>query len=470
MKSAGKLAIVSLSVLVSVSACQRNSSDDTTPASYLKWAWVAGSNTVNGTGSYGTLGTADPSNVPGAREDALSWLDPSGNFWLFGGYAYDSVGYMGLINDLWKFDPTTLEWTWVSGSHVRGQAGIYGNKGVAAPSNVPGARKGAVSWFDADGNLWLFGGLGYYEPDNFGSLNDLWKFDSTTLEWTWVSGSDTADQAGTYGTQGQAGPLNVPGARTGAVSWLDPGGNFWLFGGYGYDSSGTKDWLNDLWEYDPATLEWTWVSGSDTGAQAGTYGTKGTADPLNVPGGRYRALSWIDPQGILWLFGGDGLDSGGSRKDLNDLWKFDPTVPEWTWVSGGQIGGPAGNYGTLGTAGSSNVPGGRYAAISWLDASGKLWLFGGYGVDSGGTGGWLNDLWKYDPATVEWTWVSGSNTAGQMGYYGTLGTAESSNVPGARYFALSWIDHQGKLCLFGGYGRDSAGTGGWLNDLWRSTQ
>jgi hypothetical protein len=67
---------------------------------------------------------------------------------------------------------------------------------------------------------------------------------------------------------------------------------------------------------------WTWVSGSDTGWQWGTYITKGTANPLSVPGARYGAVSWIDSSGKLWLFGGEGLDSGSSHSYLNDLWKY----------------------------------------------------------------------------------------------------------------------------------------------------
>lgn len=472
MKSAGKLVILFLSFLGLLSACQTNETidPDPTPVSAHKWTWVSGANTVNQAGVYGTQGTAASSNVPGAREHALSWIDPSGKLWLFGGYAYDSVGYMGQFNDLWKFDPATVEWTWVSGGNTRNQAGIYGTKGVAAPSNVPGARNGAVSWLDPSGSLWLFGGNGYYDVGDFGSLNDLWKFDPTTLEWTWVSGNDTGDQAGTYGTLGTADPSNVPGARTGAVSWIDAQGNLWLFGGYGYDSAGQQGWLNDLWKYDPTTLEWTWISGSDTGDKAGTHGTKGTADPLNIPGGRHAGLSWLGPSGVLWLFGGDGLDSAGIRGDLNDIWKFDPTTLLWTWVSGSKTGNQSSNYGAMGAPVAANVPGGRFASTPLVDASGKLWLFGGLGRDSAGSRGWLNDLWKFDPATALWDWEFGSETGGQRGVYGTLGTVDASNIPGARYFAISWIDAQGKFWVFGGYGSDSAGRGGWLNDLWRSTR
>ena len=47
---------------------------------------------------------------------------------------------------------------------------------------------------------------------------------------------------------------NVPGARGSqgiAVTWTDSSGNFWLFGGDGYDSTGAWAELNDLWRYQP---------------------------------------------------------------------------------------------------------------------------------------------------------------------------------------------------------------------------
>ena len=130
----------------------------------------------------------------------------------------------------------------------------------------------------------------------------------------------------------------------------------------------------------------------------------------------------------------------------------------------------AGNYGTMGTAASSNIPGARYSAVSWLDSFGKFWFFGGGGLDSTISTGYLNDSWKYDPATLDWAWMSGSDIRGQKGTYGTQGTTASSNIPGARQGSVSWLDSNGKLWLFGGYGYDSAGNTGVLNDLWKNTR
>jgi N-acetylneuraminic acid mutarotase len=288
--------------------------------------------------------------------------------------------------------------------------------------------------------------------------------------WTWVSGRNTAEQAGAYGTKGTPDSTNVPGARFGSVSWIDAGGKLWLFGGVGFDSTETNGELNDLWKYDPATLEWTWVSGSDVLGQPGVYGTKGTPAPTNVPGARSLAASWIDSGGKLWLFAGSGLDSAGARGDLNDLWTYDPATLEWTWVSGGNVTNQKGSYGTKGTPASTNVPGERESAISWIDSSGGLWLFGGFGADAAGSHDHLNDLWKFDPTSSQWTWVSGSSAVNQAGTYGTQGTTSLSNVPGARARAVSWIDATGKLWLFGGSGYDSAGTKADLNDLWSYTR
>src|ERR1700756_5871862 len=70
-----------------------------------------------------------------------------------------------------------------------------------------------------------------------------------------------------------------------------------------------------------------------------------------------------------------------------------PHVSGWAWMSGANIAGQSGVYGTQGTASASNVPGARHIGVSWIDKSGNFWLFGGDGRDSTGSFGHLNDLW-----------------------------------------------------------------------------
>ena len=404
------------------------------------------------------------------------------------------------------------DWTWMGGSTTvgsnGGQPGIYGTLGSPAPTNIPGARVQTLSWTDAAGAAWLFGGYGEDSTGvgYGGLLNDLWKFDptlGTNGEWTWMGGSNitppsqsfgAAGQPGVYGTQGTPSPTNVPGGREQIASWIDASAKIWIFGGEGNDSNQNTGELNDLWKFDPtlgAMGEWTWMGGSSTvpslfGGQSGVYGILGTPAPTNIPGGRYGSISWIDVSGNFWLFGGNGIDSTGTLGYLNDLWKYTPSATgdtgEWTWMGGnntvGSNGGQSGVYGTLGTPASTNIPGGRDAGVSWTDTSGNVWLFGGIGVDSNGTQGYLNDLWKYTPgangAVGEWTWMAGSSTlpqpyGGQSGTYGTVGLPAAANIPGGRFSAVSWIDGSGNLWMFSGQGYDSIGAQGYLNDLWEYT-
>jgi N-acetylneuraminic acid mutarotase len=502
-----------------------------------EWSWMGGSSSVglnNGqAGVYGTLGNSSPTNIPGGREQSATWKDASGNTWLFGGNGYDSVGTLGQLNDLWKFDPTmgtSGEWTWMSGSNIaslshvvtlpNGEPGVYGTVGVAAPTNAPGGREQSVTWIDASGNLWIFGGLGIDSVGNPGYLNDLWEFNpnlGANGEWTWMGGSTTAPpadqvvyqlfgQPGVYGTLGTPAPTSIPGGRYGAYAWTDALGNLWLYGGNGFDAAGANGYLNDLWEYTPGANgtpgNWTWMGGNATvppspapwiqSAEPGVYGTLGTPDSANIPGGRSSGVTWADASGNLWLFGGLGADSAGNTGYLNDLWKYTPgrsgSAGEWTWMGGGNTigvyGGQPGVYGVLGISDSTSIPGARFSGATWVDPSGNLWLFGGQGYDwTGTTAGFLNDLWKYTPdagsGAGQWTWMGGSNIippspgtnlgvlGGEPGVYGTLGTPASTNTPGARIGAAPWIDASGNLWFFGGLGYDSNGSQGYLNDCWK---
>jgi N-acetylneuraminic acid mutarotase len=434
-------------------------------AAVQQWTWVSGDNTVNQAGIYGTLGTATTSNIPGARDCSMSWIDSSGQMWLFAGNGIDINGNSGLLNDLWKFDASAREWTWVSGDDVINQSGIFGTLGAGSSTDKPGARGQGVSWIDSSGNLWLFGGIGYAAVNN-GELNDLWKFEPSSGIWTWVSGENVANQPGIYGTKGTGSTSNEPGSRDNSMSWIDSSGNLWLFGGRGYDFQSSGE-LNDLWKFEPSTEKWTWVSGDAFVGQPGVYDIKGTASTSGKPGARESGVSWIDSSGNLWLFGGNGIDVSGNGGFLNDLWKFNPSTGEWTWSSGSNTVNQSGVYGTKGTANTSNMPGSRVNSVSWIDSSGSLWLFGGNGFDVNGTGGFLNDLWKFNPTTGRWTWVSGNNTINKSSVYGTKGTASTSNMPGSRDSSASWIDSSGNLWLFAGEGFDAAGNFVLFNDLWK---
>ena len=435
--------------------------------------WNQGPNNVSiSTGIYGTKTSPAVANVVGSRQGSLSWKDASGNLWLFGGFGRDKNSSNGYMNDLWKYNPTTNLWTWMKGSEFIRQGSVYGTKGTPSLNNTPSARAYSVTWTDANGDLWLFGGYGYDQSGvTLRYLNDLWKYNVSTNQWTWMSGSDVANRIGIYGTKGTAASDNVPGSRQYSVSWADANGNLWLFGGTGFDKNGAQGHLNDLWKYNIASNKWTWVSGSDriyqNVFQNNVYGTKGTPSINNIPSARYSSVSWVDANGNLMLFGGYGTDKNGSWGSLNDLWRFNSTSSEWTWVSGSDIVNQVGIYGTKGTASANNIPGARRESVTWKDNAGTLWLFGGVGTDKAGVSGYLNDLWKYNSATNQWTWVGGGDLVNRIGTIGTKQTPSANNIPSSRSRSNSWVDASGNLWVFGGYGLDVNGSYGYLNNLWK---
>jgi N-acetylneuraminic acid mutarotase len=453
-----------------------------------EWTWIGGAKTPSADGVYGQLGQPSATNQPGARQGAPVWSDSKGNLWIFGGNGYDSshqLGGNGNLNDLWKYDIATNEWTWMGGSSSFPPntgfggcvPGVFGAKGVAAATNAPGGQAGGQTWTDKNGNFWLYSGSQCDSAGFGGNLNDLWMYNPTTNQWTWEGGAmaPAGNYVGIYGTVKTANASNTPGSRVDAATWTDPAGKFWMFGGEGPDSVTAAPLpLNDLWMFDPVTKEWTWEGGPSTaivtGLTAGNpsvYAVQGSLSPNNQPGGRYEPATWVDSNGNLWMFGGEGDDStGAAGYSLNDLWMYSIAAGEWNWVGGPatitQKFGMNGVYGTLGTPAATNWPGGRHSSNAWVDASGNFWLFGGDGYDGNAGGGILNDVWMYSPTSGEWTWEGGSNAANPTPVYPSLGTTSASNIPPARQNALDWTDNEGNFWLFGGRGNFDA-----QNDLWR---
>ena len=115
------------------------------------------------------------------------------------------------------------EWTWMKGDnnpvYVDSSLPVYGPLGVSSSSYRPGKRTNPTMWSSADGTIWLFGGSGYTEIFTYGLLNDLWKYNPATNEWTWVKGNNTIDNIGVYANPTAS--LNKPGGRRSAVGWVD---------------------------------------------------------------------------------------------------------------------------------------------------------------------------------------------------------------------------------------------------------
>ncbi|MBL7767029.1 MAG: gliding motility-associated C-terminal domain-containing protein [Chitinophagaceae bacterium] len=414
------------------------------------WTWMKGANTGNNSGSYGVKGVAAPTNNPPGRYQAAYWRDLQGNFWIFGGSTLT-----GVLNDLWKYDVSTNQWTWVSGASLySAQTGNFGVQGIPSTLNFPSARAWSNSWTDLNGDLWMFAGQGVSATGSSGVLNDLWKYNIATNEWTWVKGSSNINQNASYGSMGVSSPFNDPGARYECKSgWVDAFGDLWMSGGNRTPSS--SDYLGDVWRYEIATNQWTWMKGPNTVNDPGNYGILGVESPLNLPPSRWSYTKWKGNDGNFYTFAGRTL-----LGTLNDLWRFNPVTNNWTWVSGTSVMNNPGTFVGQCNPDSFAYPPSRYETqtAQTIGCSDVFWTFGGQSY----TFILYNDLWIYNTATNKWTWVSGSSTGNSPGNYGTQGVPNTNNMISARMGSCMWTDNNSNVWVFGGQYNYT-----YYNDVWR---
>ncbi|MCA6364782.1 MAG: gliding motility-associated C-terminal domain-containing protein [Bacteroidetes bacterium] len=424
------------------------------------WTWMKGTTVPDFPGNYGIQNVPSPANEPPALYEAAEWTDLNGNFWIFGGILTGSSG--GVYNSaLWRFDPITNNWTWMKGPSSFSATSVFGTQGVPSPANYPSGRGfGAVSWTDLAGNLWLFGGCGLDGNGSDTYLNELWMYNITTNEWTWMGGSLTGNSPGNFGTQGVPAPSNwPPGKCETSVSWVDGNGDLWTYGGLSLPPVNSYD---DVWRYNIATNTWTWMSGQTPNPSISftqpNYGILGVPSPANTPGTRQAYAHWQDTQGRFWMFGGYPV-AGSPLNNTADMWMYDPTTLLWTWMAG------TSTTSFSPTFTSTCLPGGVPAGTledraCWTDACGRFWS-----MSTSGISGNYSHLWFFDPTNLQFTWVTGTLSNSPPAVYGTQGVPAPANYPDGILGSNGFVSAQGDLWLFGGLLQSGAGSG--TNLLWR---
>jgi hypothetical protein len=326
-----------------------------------EWTWMTGSNVASGP-VFGVQGVPANGNTPGNSYEARSWVDQQGNFWLYGG-----LNIINLVNynDLWRYNPTTNQWTWMKGNGLVSQTAVLGVQGVAAPANNPGDSYlgNSASWVDLAGDLWLL------EANDASLQCILWKYTIATNQWTWVQGNIPAN----YGTQGVSSPLNNPPYFNECpISWVDADGDLWLHDGY---NGGV------MWEFDIATNQWTWMNGTPNDSNLGiisqpVYGPQGVFNATNQPGFSWIYSDWKALDGTFYMFG--NVTSGGQT---SVMWRFDPAINQWAWVGGSITPNQFSSFGTPCTFSPTNIPSTAFEfTATWTDLCGNFW---GYNENEG---------------------------------------------------------------------------------------
>lgn|GEM_PF-2093592 len=319
----------------------------------LLWSWQSGQRTGDPRPRAPVVGLS-PNNFPGARTSGVSWVDGKGDFWLFGG-VYTDFANVTHYNDLWRFVPHLKAWEQVQ---PNGPAS-HGQKSLPSATNQPPARSDACGWTDPDGNLWLFGGttssLGALSTPN--CWNDLWKFDITIRQWTWISGSDSQNAPNQLTAPAHPSSREVP------AIWPDPlTGDVLLYGGHGSIQEAapvTGDYpLSDLWLWTHATQTWSRIHGNSSYAMINA----GTRPPPT-----YLARAWRSPEGLCYLHPEQGESS--EYRFYDGTWQYDPATATWTK----QV--PSSSDASPGSA-ILNTPS-SHAGATWQGIDGTAWFHGG---------------------------------------------------------------------------------------------
>jgi len=202
-------------------------------------------------------------------------------------------------------------------------------------------------------------------------------------------------------------------------------------------------------------LEWTWVNGTSTDANAYNWTAEATSPAPQDYASNFAEFASPATDLWSWVSGSNSQDKTyvAAMEELN------PAANSWTWVNGSSTTG-----GLYALAATGNVSGAPY---SWADSATPAPAI----YASNRTAAQYR-FWEYTPATELWSWVSGSSTqntvylaampelspttnswgwvsgtAGTDGSYGTQGLAALGKLPGTR--CVDWVEAGDPMAVCG---------------------
>jgi hypothetical protein len=349
-----------------------------------QWTWISGStNTCQG----------DSSNLINTEYSTGVVQEDASRFFVFGGYGCNATGTSnGRTNGLYQVSFGDYGVRLISGTSNIYDSGNYGAVGAESTSYYPSARQSTALWVIGQNDnidIYLFGGAATIDGTHYFS-NELWKFNYSTLSWTWLGGSTGVNEVGTYNTLQVFDEKSWPGGRRKAFGFKNSRDEMFLYGyiGCAADCSSTYAALNDVWKYEISTNRWAWWAGSS--AQNDLTGYYNTSDPEAYPAARFDpALTFSTTTDLMWLYGG----TVGASVYAMDLWSFDMRTGLWTWFNA--LEQPTVTISTIAFgkySGSDAHPSGRSQATMSMLGDDTLFLFGGVGCDVGSYYGKLSCL------------------------------------------------------------------------------
>jgi hypothetical protein len=343
------------------------------------YRWVSGpGNATTQLRNPGQLGVPSPINFPGGVRYTTGAIDHNDNIW-----------FMTTLSccELWMFNTTSYLFTRVFGP----ANGVnYGSTpGQPGQDVSPGHVMGACFAADSSNNLWMIGGFsGSY------MLNRVWRFNTSSLLWTFIGGNTTAgvNVNTVWGRNAYFGARWVPGCD------IDESDRIWIFGGYSIQQTVKNGFFNDVWSFDTKTKEFQLEFGSSTSFRSGPAVVSDDFNTGNHPPSKQYPTLVDRKDGTLIMTGGWGTLTSGVAPAAdavlqNDVWLFNKTLKQWKLIYGDPTKDHLpGNFTHYRTPGST-MPG-RYqqGRAKGMSLDGDLFIVGGV-TGTVDVPIFLNDMW-----------------------------------------------------------------------------
>lgn len=370
---------------------------------------ISGLETASGAEDNFNVGIS-PNFIPEARSYSRIVSNLGDYLYLFGGgdkEIHNNVGseLSNELNTLWQYQISTNTWSVLSaqvpltgaGLEAENQLGDYVNADLNLRFPRSRARFG-MTYDKARNAIWIFGGF----SENDG-LNDLWKYELDANRWVLIDGTDGQNIDASF-----SGTIR-PGSVYGHDIVIDVKGDVWMFGG-DMQIGGSVGLSQDVWKFTVNGSgdggSWAHIKGSQLINQGGVPGSQGESAPANIPGGRKYFAMDIASNNTIWIMGGRARSVGNVEGNLGDLWKYNLTTSEWTFVAGATLNNTDATFidnFNKGDITSMHIGSRKHFDLT-IDESGTLWLYGGM-LNANSRKG--KDLWKFDNNTSVFTLISG---------------------------------------------------------------
>ncbi len=261
----------------------------------------------------GDLHVPAETNHPGAIRYAGVTIDRNDNIWFT---SFKDGG------ELWMFNTTSMMFVRMHGFDLTTVFPSVGaNPGKPGEDVWPGFMEGDCLVTDSNNDIWKLSGSNFN-----GVTSSVWHFNTTSLLWTFITGSIEELPAGNYNATFFGG-VRTPGC------FIDENDRVWLYGGWGTSANGHEDY-GSIWTFDTRVKrEWELEFGPER-VSAPPKSVSADYHPDNQPGSGETMLFVDRMDGTAMLVATVGFNDAGTWGSLNQVWLYHKTLKQWKLVHG----------------------------------------------------------------------------------------------------------------------------------------